>query len=187
MNQEEKLLVPFRTWLNGNTDQATKVLSQLFELNIPHRWNIIHLYQAVLNQKSHLSKLNQITTLAGYIRWKLTGERVLGIGGASGTFPIEPKLNQYNAYMLNRFNELIKDENYPWSIEDVLPKVLVVGENAVTLTNLGAKLLVYGFYSGVNTINVEEGRPRLVRNPNGNFNLVNLKKQTCTQLLQLWK
>lgn len=89
--------------------------------------------------------------------------------------------------MLNQFNELIKDENYPWSIEDVLPKVLVVGENAVTLTNLGAKLLVYGFYSGVNTINVEEGRPRLVRNPNGNFNLVNLKKQTCTQLLKLWK
>src|SRR5699024_1550062 len=107
LDKSGKLLVPFRTWRNGNTDQATKELSKLFNFNIPHRWSIAHLHQAILNKESHLTEIDQITTLAGYVHWKLTGEKVLGVGDASGMFPIDSKTNQYNQEMIDQYNDLV--------------------------------------------------------------------------------
>lgn len=141
LDKSGKLLVPFRTWRNGNTDQATKELSKLFNFNIPHRWSIAHLHQAILNKESHLTEIDQITTLAGYVHWKLTGEKVLGVGDASGMFPIDSKTNQYNQEMIDQYNDLVASGNYPWKVEEILPNVLLAGENAGTLTEQGATLL----------------------------------------------
>ena len=140
-DKDGNLLVPFRTWRNNITEQASGVLTKLFNYNIPQRWSIAHLYQAILNKEEHVTKIAFQTTLAGYIHWKLTGEKVLGIGEASGVFPIDLNTKNYNQAMIHQFNELIAAENLPWKLEDILPKVLLAGEKAGVLTQEGAKLL----------------------------------------------
>lgn len=139
-DKDGNLLVPFRTWRNTITEKASKALTELFSYNIPQRWSIAHLYQAILNGETHVKDISFQTTLAGYIHWKLTGEKVLGVGEASGMFPIDTNTKTYNADMVQKFNALI-DGKYPWKLEDIFPKVLVAGENAGTLTEEGAKLL----------------------------------------------
>ena len=133
------LLVPFRTWRNTITGQASHQLTELFQFNIPQRWSIAHLYQAILNKEAHVKDISHQTTLAGYVHWKLTGQRVLGIGEASGMFPIDSKTNDYDKGMLDQFNGLLKAENIPWTLQDILPKVLVAGDAAGVLTENGAK------------------------------------------------
>jgi sugar (pentulose or hexulose) kinase len=132
-------LVPFRTWRNTTTEKAAALLTEIFKFNIPQRWSIAHLYQAVSNGESHVKDIDFITTLAGYVHWKLTGKKALGIGDASGMFPIDK--GKYNSHMLEKFNELVAPHNYTWKIANILPVILNAGENAGTLTAEGAKLL----------------------------------------------
>lgn len=138
-DKDGKLLVPFRTWRNTITEQASKELTELFGYPIPQRWSIAHLYQAILNGEEHVKDIAFQTTLAGYIHWQLCGEKVLGVGEASGMFPIDIKTKDFNKKMIARFDEKVKD--FDWKLEDILPKVLVAGENAGTLSEEGAKLL----------------------------------------------
>ena len=140
-DENGELLVPFRTWRNTITQEAADKLTDAFQYNIPQRWSIAHLYQAILNQEPHVSKVRFITTLSGYLHWKLTGERVLGIGDAAGMFPIDSSIRDYHPKMLSQFDELIRENEYPWKIEEILPKVLCAGEKAGTLTEAGARLL----------------------------------------------
>lgn len=140
-DKEGNLLVPFRTWRNSTTGQATKKLTELFDYNIPERWSIAHLYQAVLNGEEHVKNIDYVTTLAGYIHWKMTGEKVLGIGDVSGMFPIDSEIGNYQAEMVDKFDDLLKEKNYPWKLEEIFPKVLLAGEKAGVLTEEGAKLL----------------------------------------------
>ncbi|HET9914706.1 MAG TPA: FGGY-family carbohydrate kinase [Anaerolineales bacterium] len=140
-DQGGNLLVPFRTWRNTITGQAAEKLTDLFQFNIPQRWSIAHLYQAILNKEPHVRDISHQTTLAGYVHWKLTGQKVLGIGEASGMFPINSKINDYDKHMLEQFNGLLKAENIPWKLQDILPKVLLAGDAAGVLTDEGAKLL----------------------------------------------
>lgn len=139
--KDGKLLTPFRTWRNSITGQAAEELSGLFNFNIPERWSIAHLYQAVLNGEEHVSEITYLTTLAGYVHYMLTGEFVLGVGEASGMFPIDSETGNYDSNMLERFSELDAVKKYPWKINDILPKVLTAGESAGVLTADGAKLL----------------------------------------------
>jgi len=132
-------LVPFRTWRNTMTEKASTLLTEKFKFNIPQRWSIAHLYQAILNGEPHVKDINFITTLAGYVHWKLTGKKTLGIGDASGMFPVDN--GNYNQLMLKQFDSLIAPNNYGWKIADILPSVLNAGENAGVLTAEGAKLL----------------------------------------------
>lgn len=136
-----ELLVPFRTWRNNITEHASEELTKLFNYHIPQRWSIAHLYQAILNKEEHINKISFQTTLAGYIHWKLTGQKVLGVGEASGVFPIDLNTKDYNTTMIDQFNDLISSQNLSWKLEDILPKVLVAGDNAGVLTEEGAKLL----------------------------------------------
>lgn len=140
-DEDGELLVPFRTWRNTMTGQAVKVLTDLFQYNIPQRWSIAHLYQAVLNGEEHVKKVRYITTLAGYVHWKLTGEKVLGIGDASGMFPIDSNSNDYNQRMIGQFDELMAEKQYTWKLAGILPRVLAAGEDAGKLTEEGARLL----------------------------------------------
>jgi sugar (pentulose or hexulose) kinase len=140
-DQADKLLVPFRTWRNTMTGPAAEKLTELFQFNIPQRWSIAHLCQAILNREPHVKDIHHQTTLAGYVHWKLTGQKVMGIGEASGMFPIDSNTNDYDAGMLAKFNQLLKAEGLPFTLQDILPKVLVAGENAGMLTAEGAKLL----------------------------------------------
>ncbi|MCI8560280.1 MAG: FGGY-family carbohydrate kinase [Dorea sp.] len=140
-DKDGKLLVPFRTWRNSTTGQAAEALTELFQYNIPQRWSISHLYQAILNGEEHVKDVAFFTTLAGYIHWQLTGEKVLGVGDASGMFPIDPDTKDFDAKMVEQFDELVADKNYPWKLKEIFPKVLVAGEDAGTLTEEGAKLL----------------------------------------------
>ena len=135
------LLVNFRTWRNSITEEASKVLTEKFNFNIPQRWSVAHLYQSIINKEEHINKIDYFTTLAGFIHWKLTGEKVLGIGEASGMFPIDSKTKNYNTEMIEKFNSEIKEYEVEWKIEDILPRVLVAGETAGKLTVDGAKLL----------------------------------------------
>lgn len=136
-----ELLVPFRTWRNGTTGPAAKALTELFQYQIPLRWSIAHLYQAVLNEEEHVPDIRFITTLAGYIHWKLTGEKVLGIGDASGMFPIDAKAKTYDRDMIRKFQELVEEKSYPWKLEEILPQIRLAGEEAGVLTEEGVKLL----------------------------------------------
>lgn len=136
-----ELLVPFRTWRNTITGEASKELTELFQYNIPQRWSIAHLYQAVLNGEEHLPKLSHMTTLAGYVHWKLTGRNVLGVGEASGMFPIDTETKKFNGRMIGQFEERVAEKGYPWKLSEILPEVLTAGEPAGTLTEEGAKLL----------------------------------------------
>lgn len=138
-DKDGKLLVPFRTWRNTITEQASKELTELFGYPIPQRWSIAHLYQAILNGEEHVKDIAFQTTLAGYIHWQLCGEKVLGVGEASGMFPIDIKMKDFNKKMIAQFDEKVKD--FDWKLEDILPEVLVAGENAGTLSEEGAKLL----------------------------------------------
>ncbi len=140
-DKDGELLVPFRTWRNSTTGPAAKELTELFQYNIPERWSISHLYQAILNQEEHVKDVTFFTTLAGYIHWKLTGEKVLGVGDASGMFPIDIATKNYDEKMIGKFDALVADKNYPWKLSEILPKVLLAGENAGVLTEEGAKLL----------------------------------------------
>lgn len=140
-DENDEILVPFRTWRNSITGPASEELTKLFDFHIPQRWSIAHLYQAILNGEDHVSKIKFQTTLEGYIHWKLTGEKVLGIGEASGMFPVDMNTKDYNQTMVDQFDALIADRKLPWKLRDIFPKVLVAGENAGTLTAEGAKLL----------------------------------------------
>ncbi len=140
-DEKDELLVPFRTWRNTITKEAADILTKEFSFNIPERWSIAHLYQAMLNHEEHVKKISLLTTLAGYVHWKLTGRKVLGIGDASGMFPIDSNIRNYNTKMLNIFQELVKPYNIPWNIEEILPKVLLAGEEAGSLTEEGSHLL----------------------------------------------
>lgn len=140
-NDKDEILVPFRTWRNTNTAQAAAELSKLFVYNIPLRWSISHLYQAILYNEEHVKDIRFQTTLAGYIHWQLTGQKVLGIGDASGMLPIDPETKDYSAEMVDKFNKLIAPKGYDWTLLDIFPKVLQAGENAGFLTEEGAKRL----------------------------------------------
>ncbi|MBY0004022.1 FGGY-family carbohydrate kinase [Priestia aryabhattai] len=136
-----ELLVPFRTWRNATTSEAAKELTEHFNFNIPERWSIAHLYQAIINQEKHLPRIHYITTLAGYIQWLLTGSKALGIGDASGMFPIDERTKNYSEAMMKQFDELISYKGYPWQLTDILPAVHTSGEQAGILTAIGASIL----------------------------------------------
>src|SRR6201988_5361630 len=140
-DKDGKLLVPFRTWRNTTTAQAAAALTDLFQFNVPLRWSIAHLYQAMLNAEPHVTDISFQTTLAGYVHWKLTGEKVLGIGDASGMFPIDSKINDYDASRIQQFDKLLAGEKIGWKLLDIFPKVLVAGDAAGVLTQEGARLL----------------------------------------------
>ncbi len=140
-NDKDEILVPFRTWRNTNTGKAAKQLSDLFVYNIPLRWSISHLYEAILDNEEHVKDIKFQTTLAGYIHWQLTGKKVLGIGDASGMIPVDPNTKTYNADMVEKFNKLIEPRGFGWTLLDIFPKVLVAGEDAGYLTPEGAHKL----------------------------------------------
>ena len=140
-NDQQNILVPFRTWRNTNTAKAAAELSELFVYNIPLRWSISHIYQAILDNEEHVADIDFLTTLAGYIHWQLTGNKVLGIGDASGMLPIDPETHNYSAAMVEKFNKLIAPKGFNWTLLDILPEVLNAGENAGFLTAEGAQKL----------------------------------------------
>ena len=140
-NEQEEILVPFRTWRNTNTGKAAAELSKLFNYNIPLRWSISHIYQAILNGEEHVKDIKYLTTLAGYIHWQLTGEFVLGVGDASGMIPVDPQTKTYDAEMVEKFDKLVAPYGYSWNLLGILPKSLVAGECAGALTEKGAKAL----------------------------------------------
>lgn len=140
-SKDGTLLTPFRTWRNNITEPAADELTKLFQFNIPQRWSIAHLYQAILNNESHVHAIRFFTSLAGYVHWKLSGEKVLGIGDASGVFPINEDTGTYSETFLKKFDVLENVTRYPWNIRDILPKVLKAGSPAGTLTPEGARLL----------------------------------------------
>jgi sugar (pentulose or hexulose) kinase len=136
-----ELLTPFRTWRNTNTGEAAERLSTEFGHNIPHRWSVAHLYQAILNGEDHVASIGYLTTLAGYVHWQLTSQKVLGIGDASGMFPIDTATGNYNAAMLAEFDRLAAEAGVELALGDLLPTILLAGEPAGELTESGAKLL----------------------------------------------
>ncbi len=140
-DKKDELLVPFRTWRNTITEQASDILTDKLHYNIPQRWSIAHLYQSILNKEEHVNDITFLTTLAGYVHWKLTGKKVLGIGDASGMFPIDSNIRDYNKMMISTFNELVAPCGYPWKLEEILPQVLVAGDSAGCLTEEGSRLL----------------------------------------------
>lgn len=139
LNKEGNLLVPFRTWRNTTTGRAAEELTELFRFHIPERWSIAHLYQATLNGETHVKEIDFLTTLAGYVHFKLTGEKLLGVGDASGMFPVDR--TDYCADMMAQFDGLMKNKNFGWKLRDILPQVCGAGECAGKLTVAGANLL----------------------------------------------
>ena len=140
-DKNDNLLVPFRTWRNTNTGAAAKELSELFNFNMPLRWSLSHLYQCILDDEPHVKDVTFFTTLAGYIHWKLTGQKVLGVGDASGMMPIDDATKNYDKKCIADFDSLIAPRGYHWKLADILPRVLVAGENAGYLTEIGARRL----------------------------------------------
>jgi len=141
LDKEGNQIAPFQTWRNTNTQMAADELTELFNFNIPLRWTVAHLYQRILDEESHVYNIDFVSTLSSYIHWKLTGERVIGIGDASGMFPIDSDILNYDADMIKKFNDLIKKYNFSWKIEDIFPKVIAAGNIAGKLTNEGANFL----------------------------------------------
>ncbi len=139
--KDGNILVPFRTWRNTNTGKAAAELSELFKYNIPLRWSISHLYQAILDNEAHVPEISYLTTLAGYVHWKLTGRKVLGVGDASGMIPVDSLTKDYDASMVSAFDSLISGKGYPWKLKDILPESLPAGKDAGALTPEGARLL----------------------------------------------
>lgn len=140
-DKNDALLTPFRTWRNTMTEEAARLLTAKFGVNIPQRWSIAHLYQAILNSEKHVPEISFLTTLAGYVHWKLTGERLLGVGDASGMFPIDSATSDYDAGMMAGFQNIIQSCEFPWQLNGILPKVRLAGEKAGCLTAEGARLL----------------------------------------------
>ncbi len=140
-DKEDHLLTPFQTWRNSNTEAAADELTELFDFNIPLRWTIAHLYQFILDDEPFAKDIAFATTLDSYIHWMLTGEKITGIGDAAGIFPIDSETNDYDAEMVAKFDQLIGEKGCPWKVTDVLPKVLVAGEEAGRLTEAGAAFL----------------------------------------------
>ena len=140
-DKDNNQLTSFRTWRNNTTGIASKELTDLFNYPVPQRWSIAHLYQAVLNEEDHVCNIDYVTTLAGYVHWKLTGQKVIGIGDASGMFPIDLKEKNFDSTMIAKFDNSIKDHGYTWKLKNILPKVLIAGENAGALTKEGSLLL----------------------------------------------
>ena len=140
-DEKDEILVPFRTWRNAITEQASDELTKLFNFNIPQRWSIAHLYQAILNGEDHVKNIKFQTTLAGYIHWMLSGQKVLGVGEASGMFPIDSSTGQYNDKMVSQFDKVLADKGMPYTLKEIFPGVLSAGEAAGNLTEKGAKLL----------------------------------------------
>lgn len=140
-DKDGNLLVPFRTWRNTITQEASEALTKVFDFHVPQRWSIAHLYQAILNGEEHVPQVGFFTTLDGYIHWQLTGEKVLGVGSASGMFPIDSTIKDYDKAMIQKFDELVAPKGFPWKLEHLLPKVLLAGDKAGVLTEEGAKKL----------------------------------------------
>ena len=140
-DENDTLLVPFRTWRNTITGQACEELSPYLNFNVPQRWSVAHLYQAILNGEEHVKSIKFQTTLAGYIHWQMSGEKVVGIGEAAGMFPIDSKTRDYNQTMVDKFDAKLAEKGMPYKLRDIFPKVLVAGEQAGTLTAEGAKKL----------------------------------------------
>jgi len=140
-DSNDELLVPFRTWRNTNTGEAAAQLTELFGVNIPLRWSIAHLQQVIREGAEHVSRVSFVTTLAGYVHWKLTGEKVLGVGDASGMFPIDTATHDYDSTMVSAFDSLDTSSALCCSVIELLPRVLVAGEPAGVLTPEGAALL----------------------------------------------
>ncbi|MBR6359702.1 MAG: FGGY-family carbohydrate kinase [Lachnospiraceae bacterium] len=140
-DKNNNILVPFRTWRNTITGEASDKLSELFGFNIPQRWSIAHLYQAILNNEEHVGRINYMTTLEGYVHWMLTGNKVLGIGDCAGMFPIDASTKNFNEEMISKFDKLIAPKGFSWKLKDILPKLLLAGEDAGVLSAEGAKLL----------------------------------------------
>ena len=140
-NERQEILVPFRTWRNTNTGKAAAELSELFNYNIPLRWSISHLYEAILDNEEHVADIKYLTTLAGYVHWQVTGQFVLGVGDASGMIPVDPNTKTYDATMVEKFDKLIAPKGFSWKLLDILPKSLNAGESAGFLTPEGAKRL----------------------------------------------
>lgn len=138
---EGRQLAEFRTWQNTSTGAAAHELTHLFQHNIPQRWSVAHLYQAILNGEPHVERIEHLTTLAGYVHWRLTGERVLGVGDASGMFPIDPATGGFDEPRMEQFDALISGRGYPWRLASILPSVLPAGRQAGKLTEDGARLL----------------------------------------------
>lgn len=140
-DRDWNLLVPFRTWQNTITGPAAAELTALFSFNVPQRWSVAHLYQAVLNGEEHVSRIAHITTLAGYVHYMLTGVNAVGVGEASGMFPIDSQALDYDRAMVEKFDALAAERNLPWRLEELLPRVLTAGQEAGRLTPAGAALL----------------------------------------------
>ena len=140
-DSEGELLAPFRTWRNTCTQEAASILSEKFQFNIPQRWSVAHLYQLMLDGAPHLKELDYLTTLAGYVHWQLTDQRVLGVGDASGMFPVSADGRGYQPHMVEQFNGLVQEAGLDWQLEDVLPQVLRAGEAGGQLTRAGARWL----------------------------------------------
>ena len=140
-NKEGELLVPFRTWRNNITAQASEELMELFQYNIPQRWSIAHLYQAILNKEEHVKDIDFMCTLEAYVHWQLTGKRIQGIGDAAGMFPVDPETKDYNEEMVQKFDKLVEPYGFPWKLRDIMPEAKVAGEAAGCLTEAGARLL----------------------------------------------
>ena len=140
-DRDWNLLVPFRTWQNTITGPAAAELTALFSFNVPQRWSVAHLYQAVLNGEEHVSRIAHITTLAGYVHYMLTGVNAVGVGEASGMFPIDSQALDYDRAMVEKFDALAAERNLPWRLEELLPRVLTAGQEAGRLTPAGAGLL----------------------------------------------
>jgi len=141
LDAEDNQLAPFLTWRNTNTQTAADTLTELFQFNVPLRWSISHLYQAVLEDRPYVKDICHITTLAGYVHLLLTGEKVMGVGEASGMFPIDPATMDYDQGMIDKLDALLAEKQYPWNVRGVLPKVLLAGDDAGELTAEGALLL----------------------------------------------
>lgn len=140
-DKEDNLLVPFRTWRNNNAEEAARLLTDVFSYPIPARWSIAHLYQAILKNEAHVKDIAFQTTLEGYVHYLLTGEKVIGIGEASGMFPVDPKMKGYRADLIEKFDELVAPYHLPFALKDILPEILLAGEVAGRLTKEGAALL----------------------------------------------
>jgi len=140
-DKDDNLLVPFRTWRNNITEQASMELTELFAFHIPQRWSIAHLYQAILNKEPHVKDIAFLTTLEGYVHYVLTGKKVLGVGEIAGMFPVDANTKDYNQRMIDQFDALVAPYDFDWKLRDILPSTLYAGDNAGTLTEEGAKFL----------------------------------------------
>jgi len=141
LDKNDNQLAEFRTWRNTITEESAEVLTKAFGFNIPQRWSIAHLHRAVIKREPHVNDIGHLTTLAGYVHYKLTGKKVVGVGEGSGIMPIDSTINDYDSGMVSKFDNLVAEYKLPWQLLDILPKVLCAGENAGALTEEGARLL----------------------------------------------